>query len=292
MCRLFGMTGSPERVKATLWLLDAPDSLSQQSHREPDGTGLGVYDVHGAPVVDKWPIAAYEDREFAREARDAESVTFVGHIRFASTGACEKKNTHPFEPKGRILAHNGVIEDLPRLEAELGDYRSLVLGDTDSERLFALITRQIDAHSGDVAAGLAAAVRWVAENLPLFAVNLVLATHDELWALRYPETHGLYVLERQAGGHHGNRHLETSSAAGTMRLRSSHLKQRPAVIVASESLDENPGWRPLRSGELLHVGPDLTVSSTIAIDRAPRKLLTLNDLGPRAAASQRATHAT
>ena len=27
MCRLFGMSGGPERVRATFWLLEAPDSL-------------------------------------------------------------------------------------------------------------------------------------------------------------------------------------------------------------------------------------------------------------------------
>jgi glutamine amidotransferase len=122
----------------------------------------------------------------------------------------------------------------------------------------------------------------------LFAVNLVLATHDRLWALRYPETHRLFVLERAAGGHHGYRHLATSSAAGTMRLRSQDLAEQPAVVIASEPLDENPGWRPLEPGELLHVGPDLKVSSTIAIDRPPAKLLTLADLDPRAARSQQA----
>ena len=49
MCRLFAMSGGRERVHATFWLLEAPDSLSQQSRREPDGTGLGFYDAGGAP---------------------------------------------------------------------------------------------------------------------------------------------------------------------------------------------------------------------------------------------------
>jgi predicted glutamine amidotransferase len=40
MCRLFGMSAGAERAQATFWLLDAPDSLTTQSHREPDGTGL------------------------------------------------------------------------------------------------------------------------------------------------------------------------------------------------------------------------------------------------------------
>ena len=45
---------------------------------------------------------------------------------------------------GRLFAHNGVVKGLPELEAELGDAISLVHGQTDSERYFALITREIE----------------------------------------------------------------------------------------------------------------------------------------------------
>ena len=156
MCRLFGLSGGSERIRATFWLLEAPDSLAAQSRREPDGTGLGSFDADGAPRVDKAPIAAYQDQQFAREAKERVSTTFIAHIRYATTGGLRPQNTHPLQQRGRLFAHNGVIADLPRLEAELGDYRSLVEGDTDSERFFALITRHIDATGGDISAGIPA----------------------------------------------------------------------------------------------------------------------------------------
>ena len=109
MCRLFGMSGGEEPVQATFWLLEAPDSLANQSRREPDGTGLGAFTADGKPEVFKQPLAAYEDQAFAREARSVTSRTFVAHVRYASTGGLELKNTHPFEQRGRIFAHNGVI---------------------------------------------------------------------------------------------------------------------------------------------------------------------------------------
>ena len=174
MCRLFAMTGGSEPVAASFWLLEAPDSLSVQSRREPDGTGLGVFDPDGTPRVDKWPIAAYEDRAFAEEARHVTSTTFLAHIRYASTGAVELTNTHPFEQQGRLFAHNGVVEDLDLLDDELGEHRALVAGDTDSERVFALVTTHIEANGGDVTAGLVAACRWIASHLPVYALNVVL----------------------------------------------------------------------------------------------------------------------
>jgi predicted glutamine amidotransferase len=208
--------------------LEAPDSLAAQSRREPDGTGLGTFDADGTPRVDKAPLAAYQDQQFAQEAKERASSTFIAHIRYASTGGLRPENTHPFQQRGRIFAHNGVIEDLPRLEAELGEYRSLVCGDTDSERFFALITRHIDAHGGDIGAGITSAAQWTAANLPLYAINIVLTTPHELFALRYPDTHDLLVLPRAAGGPHRHRHLD----------------QKPAPLAESASAPQH--WPPPR----------------------------------------------
>jgi predicted glutamine amidotransferase len=285
MCRLFGMSGGPERVAATFWLIEAPDSLAQQSRREPDGTGLGTFDEHDRPVVAKQPLAAYEDQAFAREAKEVHSHTFVAHIRYASTGAVSPENTHPFEQQGRLFAHNGVIEDLDRLEAELGDARDLVEGQTDSERYFALITKEIE-RTGDVQDGIARATTWIADNLPVFALNFVLISPSELWAFRYPDTHPLYVLERRAGGPSGHRHLEHASARGSIRVRSGDMARRRAVVVATEPMDEDAGWRNLGSGDLVHVDEELNLDVTAILKSPPEHQLTLADLGVKAAASQ------
>ncbi|MER6979464.1 class II glutamine amidotransferase [Streptomyces carpinensis] len=288
MCRLFGLSSSPRRTHATFWLLDAPDSLDRQSRRDPDGTGLGYFAADGTPHVDKAPIAAYEDRAFAEDARRVESATFLAHVRFASTGSLDARNTHPFEQDGRLFAHNGVIEGLDRLDGHLGEDRSLVRGDTDSERFFALITRETRRHGGDVAAGIEHAAGWIARNLPVYALNLVLVTADRLWALRYPATHELYVLERPAGGPHGTRQLDHSGSHGRMRIQSAHLADHPAVVVASERMDDNPGWRLMEAGELLQVGPDLGTTRRVVLPEPPAHPLTLDDLRPAAAASQKA----
>jgi glutamine amidotransferase len=108
-----------------------------------------------------------------------------------------------------------------------------------------------------------------------------------MWALRYPDSHDLLVLERAAGGPAGDRHLEHSSPRASIRVRSGDLVSSPAVVVATEKMDEDPGWRPLASGELLHVDGDLGVTRRRVLDRPPAHPLTLADLGAQAAASQR-----
>jgi predicted glutamine amidotransferase len=291
MCRLFGMHGGEDPVEATFWLLQAPDSLSEQSRREPDGTGLGWFSADGRPHVSKQPFAAHDDRTFAREAQKVRSRTFVAHVRYATTGSLEIKNTHPFEQEGRLLAHNGMVADLDVLERELGRDLRRVHGDTDSERVFALITREIE-RLGDVGDGITSAARWIAVNLRMLAINLILIDATDLWALRYPDVHDLFVLERTAGGTPAADGDATPGAldharGGRIRASSEALAEHPAVIVATERMDGDPGWRPLASGELLHVDGALTVDSRKAIDVPPTHPLTLADLEGHAAAAQR-----
>jgi glutamine amidotransferase len=290
MCRLFGLSASPRRVAATFWLIDAQDSLAEQSHREPDGVGLGVFEPDGTVRLHKRPIAAYQDAEFARQAREVTGSTFLAHVRYASTGGLRMENTHPFLQDGRLFAHNGVVTGLDRLHDKLGEElggppEELVHGDTDSERVFALITAYA-RRDGDVGRAIVDAVGWIAANLPVYALNLILTTPTDLWALRYPDTNPLYVLARPAGGSHGHRHLDHASAPGTVRVRCGELADAPATVVASEPMDENPHWHLMAPGELLHVADDQRSTSQLAFDRPPAHPLTLADLHPQAAASQ------
>jgi len=278
MCRLFGLTAGTTRVRATFWLLDAPDSLEVQSHRNADGSGIGFFDAAGAPVIDKQPEPAFEDEEFIHEAVHAQSATFVAHVRYATAGGRAVRNTHPFAARGRIMAHNGGIGELARLDEQLGSYRGLVLGDTDSERYFALITQQTDAQGGDVAAGIAAAARWIAASLPLSSLNTVVAAPGELWALRYPAQHALHIIERPAGPGAGTAGLHVRSSTSSVHVPA--LDPAASVVVASEELDGESGWRMLAPGELVHVRPDLTVESAVVISEPPARLVPITGTNP------------
>ena len=283
MCRLFGLHAGRNVVTATFWLLDAPDNLAAQSRRNPDGTGLGVFGAAAEPEIHKQPMAAWHDREFACEAKEMTGTTFLAHVRYATTGNLDVVNTHPFLQDGRLFAHNGVVEGLDQLDERLTSLGALglVQGQTDSERVFALITACIRSRDGDVSAGLVDAVGWVADNLPLYSVNVLLCTATEFWALRYPDAHELYVLDRRHGAA-DTFELRTDR----IRARSGHLTQLPAVVFASERMDDNPAWRLLDAGELVHVDADLSITRRLAFPEPPRHLLRHSDLGPVAAAAQ------
>jgi predicted glutamine amidotransferase len=283
MCRLFGLHAGTNVVTATFWLLDAPDNLSEQSRKNPDGSGLGVFDAQGNPQVHKDPIAAWQDAQFATEAHDLTGTTFVAHVRYATTGSHDAVNTHPFLQDGRIFAHNGVVEGLDILDARLRELGTadLVLGQTDSERVFALITASIRARGGDVTAGLVDAMAWLADNVPIYAVNILLSTATDVWALRYPESHQLYVSDRREPPAQHRFHLRTNR----IRAESQSLHRQPSVVFATEPMDDAARWQLLEPGELVHVDAGLQIRRDLVLPDAPRHLLREDQLSPAAQAS-------
>ena len=122
MCRLFGINAGDKQVHVDYWLVDAPDSILVESHRNPDGTGVGWFADGDTPHVDKQARSAFTDSAFTKEAKSVDARTLITHIRAATAGHDALENTHPFVFDGRVMAHNGGFGDLPAVEAQLGDY--------------------------------------------------------------------------------------------------------------------------------------------------------------------------
>ena len=285
MCRLFGLHADRRVVTATFWLLEAPDNLVEQSKRNPDGTGLGVFEAGGKPVLFKEPVAAWQDSQLATEAHELTGTTFIAHVRYSSSAALEVRNTHPFLQDNRIFAHNGVVTGLDVVDTRLRELgvEELVQGETDSERVFALITACIRMHDGDVGAGIVDAVGWLSETVPIFALNVLLSTATDMWALRYPETHELYMLDRRDVS---DRHLRMDSRRIT--AHSEHLSEHASVVFASEPMDDDD-WQLLAPGELVHVDADVRPTRQLAFPDPPKHQLCHEDLTSQAVASQHAS---
>jgi glutamine amidotransferase len=283
MCRLFGLHAGAEAVNATFWLLDAPVSIAQLSHRNADGYGLATFDTDGELALVRAPIRAADDEAFAAAARATHAAVHLAHVRYADTGAVSEANTHPFTLDGRAFAHNGVVSDLDEIDRRLGANRTLVQGETDSERFFALMTMAIREHEGDVRAGIVATTTMLARDITLYSLNFLLATPGHLWAFRYPEHNHLYLLARAPGGPRGNQPLDEHSPHGTIRMRARAGAARPLIVVASEPMDEDLGWEEIASGELVHIGPELELHREVILREPPRKPLSLTG---RAADSQ------
>jgi glutamine amidotransferase len=107
---------------------------------------------------------------------------------------------------------------------------------------------------------------------------MLLTTPTDVWALRYPDTNELWVLERSIamlGGPDAGFDFDQRAASGITRVFSGQLAIRPATIIASQPMDTNPLWRLLDPGELVHVDSSLRVTSTIAVPDPPASMLEL-----------------
>jgi predicted glutamine amidotransferase len=276
MCRLFALHAGERDVAAEFWLLDAPTSIARQSERNADGYGMAALTSRRGMILIRNPVQASEDPAYRHVARRLDASEMLVHLRYASTGNVSLVNTHPFTQDGRLFAHNGVVGDLERIEARLGPNRAMVMGDTDSERFFAVITLAIREAGGDVRAGITAAVREVAAEYELYSLNFVLAEIGHIWAFRYPEHNPLHLHRRQRGGPSGDAALDESDAAGTLRLHSDDGAQAPLVVIASERISHEPGWEEIHPGELVHVGPDLEVDRATIMSGPPAHPMVLS----------------
>jgi len=168
------------------------------------------------------------------------------------------------------------VGDLERIEARLGSNRAMVMGDTDSERFFALITLAIREAQGDVRAGITRAVREIVAEYELYSLNFVLGEIGHIWALRYPEHNPLHLHRRRRGGPSGVAPLDEADAAGTLRLHSDDGAVAPLVVIASERISDEPGWEEIQPGELIHVGPDLNVDRETILSGPPARPIVLS----------------
>jgi predicted glutamine amidotransferase len=276
MCRLFALHAGERDVAAEFWLLDAPTSIARQSEMNADGYGTAALTAKRGMVLIRNPVQASEDPAYRHVARRLDASEILVHLRYASTGGVSLVNTHPFSQDGRLFAHNGVVGDLDRIEARLGPNRAMVMGDTDSERFFALITLAIREAGGDVRAGITAAVREIIAEYELYSLNFVLGEIGHIWAFRYPEHNPLHLHRRRPGGSTGSAQLDQADPAGTLKLHSDDGAVAPLVVIASERISDERGWEEIDSGELIHVGSDLEVDRETIVSGPPAHPMVLS----------------
>ena len=140
MCELFGINGS-KKVSCNELLQE----FFSHGVDHPDGWGLATF-YGNAACVEKEPVSAIESLYLKNRLTDTiEESTLLAHIRKASVGDLQYKNSHPFAMRdntGRLwtLIHNGTIFESEELDAYLEHQK----GDTDSERILYYLIDQIN----------------------------------------------------------------------------------------------------------------------------------------------------
>jgi gamma-glutamyl hercynylcysteine S-oxide hydrolase len=233
-------------------VLDGEHSLLVQSYApqemisgvvNADGFGVGWYVPDDEePAVYRSNGSLWSDRSFAGIAPKIRSSTIFAAVRSATPGLpSEESGVPPFSSGPFMFMHNGAIEDFRRramrpLRDTLSDEAySGLLGVTDSETIFAVLLDLLKGDPTDLADAARVTIHQlttVCERLGVRAtLNLAVTDGTMMTFTRYStegEGNSLYFLE------------DAAAFPG-------------AVIVASERLDGDTGWREVPDRHLLVV---------------------------------------
>jgi glutamine amidotransferase len=252
MCRIVAYLGGPEVTLSSL-VLEPDHSLLVQSYApkemlsgvvNADGFGVGWYAPPSGeePAVYRRVSPLWSDRSFAGMAPKIRSSCVLAAVRSATPGLpVEESAVPPFASGPFMFAHNGAIEGFRRtamrpLRDALSDesYAGL-LGTTDSETIFAGMLDLLQENPEDLAGVTEETIRHVTgvcEELGVRAtLNLAVTDGAAMVFARY----------------------STQGPGNSLYFVESGEAFQDAVVVASERLDGDAGWRAVPDRHLLAV---------------------------------------
>lgn len=247
MCRLAAYSGPPRSLHS-LWFASSHD-LEAQSHspREmktailnADGFGMTWYSEHlQEPALYRTVLPLWADENVRRMAKHVVTSCALSNVRSATTGMpTQLSNVSPFVEGRWSFTHNGFIRDFGGSLARtirdgLDDARyGAILGNTDSEHLFAFVMTRIAAlePGTDPTAVVRSAIHEIVALVEgkKALLNLIVTDGEWIVAVRHAvagDAPTLYRRQREGG-----------------------------VEIVSEPLD-GEGWQEVAPGSIVTVTP-------------------------------------
>ncbi len=261
MCRIVAYVGKRDVPLSSL-VLEPKHSLLVQSYApeemmsgvvNADGFGAGWYvpEVDGEPAVYRSNAPIWADRSFASIAPKVSSATVLAAVRSATPGLpAEESGVPPFASGPYLFAHNGAIKNFratamrPLRDLLSDESYSGLLGVTDSETVFALLLdrlREVKARTGD-AGTLAEATAETLRHVSALCARLGIYA-----ALNVGVTDGRAMVFTR---------YSTEGPGNSLYLIEDGEAFPEAVVISSERLDGDPGWRQVPDRSILSVGPE------------------------------------
>lgn len=182
MCRLLAHVTPHPTTTSQLLGAGQTRRFERMSLLHDDGWGTAWLDRAGTTIKCQRDPSPAHSQGLLRHALESEpALARLVHLRLATDAmAVAEVNTHPFCDGSVAFAHNGSIVPTDHLTALLSDEdRTSLLGDTDSERYFALLRR----HFGELGAlddAMLATVRILRSAYPHASLNCIALTTDSL----------------------------------------------------------------------------------------------------------------
>lgn len=239
MCQLLGISSNkPVTINFSF------QGWKHRGQSNPDGYGFAWWE-DGRPRIEKNPSSLFaKASEAGSEIEGVTSPTFLCHVRLASRGRQEVKNTHPFmaEKNGVhwVFAHNGTLHNFQSLRLK----RHHPEGSTDSEHAFLWLLENLPARDDDsfscVLKDLAAEVVYLGR------FNFLLSDGVTLWAHC---SDNLYYINRKPP--YGGELVELTDEGYSVGLDEIKDPSERAVIICTEPLTDEKGWQRMKPGQMV-----------------------------------------
>ncbi len=247
MCRLLAYVGSP--VPLSRIMLDPEHSLEKQAWQprelreaklNADGFGIAWYNENRQQVFRyRETLPIWNDANLIDFASSLSQPLWLAYVRSATPGlGVSLHNTQPFIYQQWSFFHNGYILDFAGqkqqlMKQKLDDrYAQLVIGNTDSEYLFALLMQHLDT-----ASPLEAIHQCFADINEICAgdrclLNILFSDGTSIFATKHAINGlcpSLYYSDNNPGTGPGNQ------------------------LIASEKFDNDENWRSLPDNSIIHI---------------------------------------
>jgi len=250
MCRLLGLVANkPVDIEFSL------QRFKEFATDNRDGWGIGWYE-NNFPMVFKQGISAKDKKsQLPNLSKEVRSKIIIAHVRKGTGAPPSEINSHPFQYKNWIFAHNGSVDRDYLLSLLKDEYIKELKGETDSEAYFYWILQCV-VESRDVIEGIKKAIDKVTRK-SYMGLNFLLSDGKSLYSFRYSrcseDYYSLWLLKREPSE---SGPLEFESQETKALLHSKSLKGERAVLVCSEPLTKEK-WEKIKFGNLLIIQPDL-----------------------------------
>jgi predicted glutamine amidotransferase len=280
-------------------LIEPSNSLIRQSYAskeriEPlNGDGFGVAwfkpDMSREPALFKSVTPAWNNRNLLNISRVTRSPCILAHVRAATSSQdVSEYNCHPFAWRQFAFCHNGDVGGFRKIKRKLMDslcdeaYAN-VLGMTDSEHAFAVFIDEYlkggEATESERITG--AMMRMVHRILTLvddhgegaYCYLNMAVTDGTRAAVSHCSTDPDYADTLYL------KHADQYSVVkGQTQILSKPGEKPHAVLVASEPLSKDAGWRKVGLNQILVIEEDMTVTTRDIIIRMKEEPMTAQRL--------------
>ena len=166
MCGIIGYTGASPALSMVI------DSLRKLEYRGYDSAGIALTGKVGEKLIVAKRAGKLSNLESALTSDHANSLSGIGHTRWATHGGPTDENAHPhISSDGKVaVIHNGIIENYLELKAELEKRGHKFSSQTDTESVAHLLSDEFNS-SKDLADAMRKVCKRLRGSFTLLAIS-------------------------------------------------------------------------------------------------------------------------